>query len=196
MKRILFLGSSVTYGVNGRSFVEMLAESGRYECEKLAVSGTTLVDLDRASYVSRLRDYVPKKPVDLLVVQLSTNDASRALPLGTPENNSDGGFDTSTVCGAVEWIISYGRSTLGCPVAFYTGTKYNSPRYADMVRSLLLIAGEWGVPVLDLWHDDEMNAVSEEDYRRFMADPIHPTEEGYRLWWLRKFEQFLERQTN
>ena len=32
-------------------------------------------------------------------------------------------------------------------------------------------------------------AVSPEEYARFMADPIHPTLEGYKEWWLPYFEK-------
>ena len=46
MKRIVVLGSSVTYGEasGGVSFADMLCEKYGYEIVKEAVSGTTLVD--------------------------------------------------------------------------------------------------------------------------------------------------------
>lgn len=188
----LFLGSSVTYGsaANGVSFVEMLAEEPDTFCTKLAVSGTTLVDNGESSYVSRLAAFTPDRKYDRLIVQLSTNDATGMKPLGTLTDARDG-FDVSTVCGAIEFIIAYATKHLGCPVSFYTGTKYASERYGEMVALLARIAEKWGITVLDLWNDPEMNAVSEEDYARFMADPIHPNITGYRVWWLPKFKTFL-----
>ena len=53
------------------------------------------------------------------------------------------------------------------------------------------IKEKWGIGVIDLYNDPEMNAVSSSDYSRYMADPIHPNETGYREWWLPKFEEYL-----
>lgn len=196
----LFLGSSVTYGsaAGGHSFVDLLQEDRNYTCVKLAVSGTTLVDEDDSSYVSRLIQYVEDVKAktgdvphpDRLIVQLSTNDATGGKPLGEIACGNDP-FDTSTVCGAIEFILSYTKKTMGCPVSFYTGTKYESSRYEQMVDLLHRIARKWGISVLDLWNDEDMNAVSTEDRARFMEDPIHPTLTGYREWWLPKFKDFL-----
>ena len=53
---MLFLGSSVTYGAcsGGYSFVEALAERTGLIPVKEAVSGTTLADVDDASYIARM----------------------------------------------------------------------------------------------------------------------------------------------
>ena len=55
-KRIIFLGSSVTYGsaAGGVSFADIICEKNGYEMIKEAVSGTTLVDSEELSYISRL----------------------------------------------------------------------------------------------------------------------------------------------
>ena len=86
-KTVLFLGSSVTYGsaAGGVSFAECMAEELGIHCIKEAVSGTTLADLDDTSYVARLKKLDPQLPVDLLICQLSTNDASQAIPLEKTE---------------------------------------------------------------------------------------------------------------
>lgn len=43
--------------------------------------------------------------------------------------------------------------------------------------------------MIDLWNDIEMNQVSPENYKRYMSDSIHPLRDGYREWWLPKFEE-------
>ena len=80
-KTILFLGSSVTYGsaANGVSFVDMIGDLCGANCIKYAVSGTTLVNINEASYVSRLKSISPSIKPDLFVCQLSTNDAKKSL---------------------------------------------------------------------------------------------------------------------
>jgi len=41
--------------------------------------------------------------------------------------------------------------------------------------------------VIDLWNNEEMNSVSQEDYKLYMFDKIHPTQAGYLKWWTPKF---------
>ena len=78
-KEVLFLGSSVTFGA--ASLEDGIPEyfRSRFGCNitKEAVSGTTLVDKDEESYVSRLKRNVDTgKDFSLIICQLSTNDAT------------------------------------------------------------------------------------------------------------------------
>jgi len=191
---LLFLGSSVTYGAaaGGYSFADALAEQDGLPILKEAVSGTTLVDDDDSSYIARLRRLPTTLCPRALICQLSTNDASRRKPLGEIAPSFDpGSFDTHTITGAIEAIIAHGRDVWHCPVMFYTGTRYDSDAYGQMVVRLNELAEKWRIPVLDLWNDADMLAVSAPDYARYMADPIHPTRAGYRHWWAPKFRAFL-----
>ena len=184
-KRIIFLGSSVTYGsaAGGVSFADIICEKNGYEMIKEAVSGTTLVDEDDRSYVSRLRN-INTDRADLFICQLSTNDASYKNPLGSVSDSRDiDSFDVNTVAGAIEYILAYVTEKWACPMAFYTGTRYKSKEYEAMVGLLKDIANKWDITVMDLWNEPSFNAVSDEDYERYMADPIHPTLAGYKEWW-------------
>lgn len=195
-KKVLFLGSSVTYGA--ASLREGIPEyfARRWECDitKEAVSGTKLIDDSRNSYVSRLLNNVDaSEDYALTVCQLSTNDASKNAPLGEIAEGTDRDtFDTRTVSGAVEYIISYCSDTWHCPVVFYTGSRYESPAYAAMVERLLEIRDKWGIGVLDLWTDDDFNNISPEQRKLFMYDDIHPTRAGYRDWWCPALEKQLD----
>lgn len=198
-KTLMFLGSSVTYGSasGGASFVEFVKIKGRCNVIKEAVSGTTLVDTDASSYVKRLVNNLGTKykdtQVDHLVVQLSTNDATQGKPLGKLSDETDKDtMNTTTVIGAIEYIIAYAKETWGCEVSFYTGTKYESLLYKRMVDALYDVQEKWGIGILDLWNDEEMNAVSDADYKKYMSDSIHPTIMGYREWWAPKFIAHLE----
>jgi lysophospholipase L1-like esterase len=59
----------------------------------------------------------------------------------------------------------------------------------DLLRDL---QKELHFHILDLWDDPAMRAVSEEDYKRYMSDPVHPNIEGYRSWWTPKFIEFCQ----
>lgn len=198
-KNFVFLGSSVTYGSasGGISFVEFIQELGKCGVIKEAVSGTTLVDNGESSYVKRfLNNLVVKHKntqVDHLIVQLSTNDATQNKPLGRLSCSVlSNDMDTKTIVGAIEYIVALAKETWNCKVSFYTGTRYKSELYADMVEMLYEVQKKWGIGVIDLWHDEAMNAVSDAEYAEYMSDPIHPTLVGYRDWWVPKFMEHLQ----
>ncbi len=197
-KRILFLGSSVTFGAaaEGQSFVELFEALDGVSAVKEAVSGTTLADQTSAlaliafgngdSYVKRLKQIDRNAPFNCVVVQLSTNDATMKLPLG-----EIGDGDPKTVTGAMEWIIRYSKETWNCPVVFYTGSYYESAEYAAMVERLHDLQNKWDIGVMDLYTDEAFNAIDEETHAFYMYDDIHPTKAGYLEWWFPKMEADL-----
>ena len=187
-KKICFLGSSVTYGfaANGVSFADILAE--KYGCVsvKYAVNGTTLVDNGADSYVSRMKSIDKTQRFDLFVCQLSTNDASRNMPIGKVSDDAP-----ETVCGAINFIAEYVKNTFGCPLVFYTNPRYENERYKTMVNNLLDIAKARKFAVIDLYNDRAFSDITPEKRREFMADDIHPTLKGYSKWWTPIFAKRL-----
>lgn len=203
-KRILFLGSSVTYGAaaEGQSFVELFEALDGVQAIKEAKSGTTLVDKtsplallafgNGSSYVRRLKETDSKTAPDCVVCQLSTNDATMKLPLGEISQSSDpSSFDTKTITGAMEYIISYCEETWHCPVVFYTGSYYESDSYSTMVERLHDLQNKWDIGIIDLYSDEKFNHIDPETYSLYMYDPIHPTKAGYMEWWMPKMEEEL-----
>lgn len=171
---VVFLGSSVTngFGSYNISFVDYLTKLYKINAVKEAVNGTTLVDSGSDSYVSRLRNLDRNLKVKMVVCQLSTNDATKKMPLGTVgESFEIADFNTKTVAGAIEYIIAYSKDAWGCQVCFYTSFKYDSAEYEEMHRILLEIQEKWKISVLDLWVNDEINAHE----KNHMIDDIHPT---------------------
>ncbi len=196
-KHLCFLGSSVTEGAcsMGISFVEYMAKRNGFSYVKEAVSGTTLTDMGEDSYVSRMKARIDRQEnFDAFICQLSTNDGARGLPLGRISEGQDPeAFDVRTVTGAMEYIIVYARETWNCPVVFYTGTRYDSALYREMVDRLLELQKKYGIGVIDLWNNREMNGVSREDYSLYMHDPVHPVQAGYLKWWTPVMEEALFR---
>ncbi|MBD5161884.1 MAG: hypothetical protein HDT14_07730 [Oscillibacter sp.] len=83
--KICVLGSSVTYGASSQQVAVGEFLANRFGCDltKEAVSGTTLVDTNEKSYIQRmLKNIDTTEQFALFVCQLSTNDATRGLPLG------------------------------------------------------------------------------------------------------------------
>ncbi len=79
--------------------------------------------------------------------------------------------------------------TWKCKVMFYTGSRYDSKAYEQMVRVLYEIAEKWKIDVIDLWSDDSFNDISDENRSIYMNDPIHPTKAGYMQWWCPEMEK-------
>ncbi len=193
-KVILFLGSSVTkgYGACDTSFAELLAQKDGVIAVKEAVGGTTLVTKNDESYIPRMEKLDKTMRADAFVCQLSTNDAKGKLPLGEISDSFDrSSFDTATIAGALEYIASYAQETWNCPVVFYTGTRYESEHYGKMVALLHAVAEKWGCTVADLWSDEALNDIDDEQRKLYMLDDIHPTKAGYWAWWLEPIETAL-----
>lgn len=191
-KDILYLGSSVTYGASSlqTAFPEYIAKRNGTTFCKEAVSGTALVD-GMNSYIRRLKKVDKSRSFDLFVCQLSTNDATQKKPLGEVTGSEASSYNASTVCGAIETIISYVTDTWNCPIVFYTNPYYESKPYADMVDALDKIQQKHGIGVIDFYRDVEFNNITEEERSLYMADRIHPTRAGYLKWWTPKMEAYL-----
>ena len=193
-KTVIFLGSSVTYGYGsmGVSFADFLEKTDGINTIKEAVSGTTLVNVKDNSYVSRMKTIDKNIKADAFVCQLSTNDATKEIPLGEISTSYDiNDFDTQTIAGAIEYIIVYAKNTWDCPVVFYTQAKYDSDHYEKMVNLLLETQDKWDITVIDFWNDAEINNITEEQRKIYLIDHIHPTKAGYKEWWLPKFQETL-----
>lgn len=192
---ICAFGSSVTYGTASQKCAVGEYLAARFGCTltKEAVSGTTLADKGKNSYVRRIVENLdPSAHFDLFLCQLSTNDATGKIALGKISDSKDlDSFDTSTVTGAMEYIICYAQQTWDCPVVFYTGSRYDSIAYEAMVGRLKELQEKWGIGVLDLWTDDEFNDLDDAARKLYMADGIHPTKAGYRDWWGPEMERQL-----
>ncbi len=201
-KKIIFLGSSVTYGAmsDGYSFVEALRDKdGIVILSKEAVSGTTLAYNGSDSYVQRLKTISSELKPDMMICQLSTNDATGKMPLGKiSDTNRDidiekTAYDTTTITGAIEYIIHYTYQTWNCPVAFYTGAWFDDKNYADMVDRLHQLEKKWGIYIIDMFSDESFNDISKNKYDSYMQDPIHPNKSGYCNWWMPYIETELQK---
>ena len=184
-KNIIFLGSSVTYGDAGWSMCEYVKETIGCNVIKWAVSGTTLSNLSEQSYVSRLdRQIVNQDKCDCFICQLSTNDAKDIFVLGeiADSKNADD-FETTTIIGAIEYILSRVKEKWSCPILFYTGTYMENTKYQQMVYSLIELSKKWHFEIIDLWNNPRMRAIDAEKYSEYMNDPVHPNKLGYKEWW-------------
>lgn len=203
-KNIFFLGSSVTwgYGALGESIVDYLWKADGILGTKDTENGTTLSgkktwlngqkgsDEDYISYIARLQANLSDKDVkkyspDVFVLQLSTNDATKNKPLG--QIASDDNFDTETITGAIEYIVSSVQKVWQCPILLFTNPYFDNDLYAKMVQRAHELAPKYHFELLDLFNNPDF----QKQNSLYMADPIHPTRAGYQQKWLPLFEEKL-----
>jgi len=187
-KRFLFLGSSITLGACSMeiSFADYLAKRNKLVYIKDAVNGTTLVDKDEQSYISRLKRINININFDYIICQLSTNDATLKMPLGD-ENSRD----VKNIGGAINFIIDYVKDRWNKKVVFFTNSFYDNDNYKKMVDLIKRFESLNKVFVIDLFNNERFNNIDLETRNLYMADSIHPTKAGYLLWWTPFFEKRL-----
>lgn len=199
-KTIYWLGSSVTYGASacGESMADFIAKKDGAVCLKEAVSGTTLADVKAESYVQRFNSYLSSEDcadhLDAFVCQLSTNDRGTPELFGeiTPDEVRDAAsFDCATTFGAMEYLVATVKEVWDCPVFFYTNPPLDE-KYDRMVERLEKLAEKWDISVIDLYHNETIGSMSEEENALYMADSVHPTRAGYRELWMPIFEDALK----
>lgn len=175
-KTVYHLGSSISYGYanSGVSFAEQIAELTGGKCVKETVSGTTLSSAKGNSYVERWAKFKFDDAPAFLMLQLSTNDFTQGGIQNGTVTSATSGFDTTTVAGAIEYIISETKKkSPDTQVVVYTcavkpgwGTK---TAYGGFISiELNLIRQKWGIAVVDLFNAQTVNTTS------WMSDDIHP----------------------
>lgn len=172
--KLLLLGSSVTagYGCFGYSFADYLAKEGGFAIEKEAVSGTTLALSFPESYLQRLRERDDLGGFDFLLVQLSTNDASRGAEAGRADSK-----DPYTTGGAINAIIDLANES-GLPVAFFSTPRFDASPYRETISLMKEIAARREVPFLNLAEDESFLAEARQP--GMYLDSVHPTRKGHR----------------
>lgn len=187
---ICYLGSSITYGETSlrETFVEFIAKRNSTKYIKEAVSGTTLVTTNKndKSYITRMKKINRSAKFDLFVCQLSTNDALQNKSLGSIYD-----IDIGNICGAINTIIDYVKTTWNCPMVFYTNAYYKNENYYKMVEAMKKISKIKDVGFIDLYTDKSFNDISSKQRSLYLADKIHPTRAGYLEWWTPKIEQYF-----
>lgn len=222
------LGSSITYGYGsgGISFADMIAAIDQCRVIKQAISGSTLAYCPERPetepqdcYVRQLMDHIDRnEKIDAFVVQLSTNDAQKGIPMGEiTDSKSPEWQHRGTITGAMEYILAYIEENWHCPVVFYTnarltresierfteahpevpvpaeeGCQYLIDNYEEMISRLYELQKKWHFEIADLWNS-EITHVSADERELMMSDVIHPMKSGYLFWYVPAIEASLKK---
>lgn len=136
---------------------------------------------------------------DYVILEGGVNDGWFSADIGTMTEGFEGPFDVTTLAGALEDTIleirrRYPKAKLGYILHYAVPDAPwgRIPQISDYVDMEIQIAKKWGVPYLDLYHDDDFCyrelKVKE---RIFMYDEVHVNALGYDLLYP-KIEAFME----
>ena len=182
-KTVYHLGSSISYGYanGGKSFAEQIARLTGSTAVKETMSGTTLSSQEGNSYVQRFAGFTFDDNPEFLVLQLSTNDFTKAnITLGSVGTETDSQkINTQSTAGAIDYIAAETKyQSPETKIIVYTcGVKPNwgfKAQYSGFINSQLkMLQSKWdNLVVVDLFNAEKV-------YTGWMSDDIHPTGQEY-----------------
>lgn len=137
---------------------------------------------------------------DYFIVEGGVNDAAISVPLGTITAGYDAELDTTTFCGAFEYmckklITRFAGKKVGYIAVHKMTPKYNSnDTESSYYHAAKAICEKWGVPFLDLNvqvpplnYIDSLKTAYTND-----GDGWHPNEAGYRAFYVPKIVAWME----
>ena len=178
-KSIIWIGDSITEGSVRMSppfggWAKIIADKNTMKSTNYGIGGTCITHIEGKTnaIVDRLQNY--SKDVDYCIVQGGLNDTAQAGEiLGEITNGYTALLNTSTYCGAMEFICkylatNYSDKKYGFIVTFQiSSTKWNTT-WGDKTVEILK---KWGIPYIDLRYCAGFNLASP-DMRKFFGTYI------------------------
>lgn len=205
-KKINFLGDSITEGACATSpelcFVEVMRRRYRLGAARnYGIGGTRIARQHRPSEEAKYdRDFCSRvaemdADADIVVVFGGTNDHGH----GDAALGGEGDQTPETFCGACRWLFGaleerfpQAAVVILTPLHRAEETRADGitlERYVNKIRS---IAGEFGLPVLDLYECSAIRAHIPDNAARLTADGLHPNDEGHGIL-AREIGEFLQK---
>lgn len=196
--RVCCIGDSITYGsgLSGEerekySYPAQLQQllGTQFEVSNYGVSGKTLLDIPDRGYLSTgYLDEVERKPPDILIIMLGTNDSR-------PENWDGTAYKEQylALVQRMQGISDEMEIYLMTPPAAYPGEDgkiiygINEDVIRDEIRQLVgEVAEETGTEMVDLYGITE-------NHPEYFRDGVHPNRDGYEVIAHTVYENIYER---
>lgn len=209
-KTIVYDGDSICHGVStdgGYARLVATKVGGMYVNQ--GVGGARLTTKASGATHHSVCDNIVNLPTtgDLYCFQGGVNDYwANTVPLGTySKSDFTGAVDTSTVCGALEYIFRYALTNfLGKPICFIithkcSGAIYNKntmgDTFEDYRNAMVGICNKYSIPYYDAFSESGLNGWNAAQKSAYFqnADGCHPTEEGYKRYYVPQLISLFER---
>lgn len=191
---VSFLGDSITRGLQlddeRWAYPYTLAEKmGVDQINNYSITGTAISrdnEMGQA-FINRYKEI--DNTSDMIIVMGGTNDISRGVPIGDPDDTS-----TETVYGAVKNLM-YGLKFYypNAIIVFCTMPKRDKAQdYGEKVSNCIIETGAiFDIPVIDLFHAEECDLTR--DNNKYYIDGVHPNRAGHDIISQYIYNQLRER---
>lgn len=164
--------------------------------QNVAMSGGTIANVSGHHCISgTILDM--RSDADYVILEGGINDSSEGVTLGTISSGYDTTLDTSTFAGAFETMLKAALNrfpTAKIGYIFVHKTNFGSFKSTDGVNSYYGIAKaaceKWGIPYCDL--NTLCPPIPFVDSLLSYSDGVHPTEDGYRLFYVHKITAWMK----
>ena len=197
-KKALFSGDSISCGSSdstiGRAWAWRIAREYGLIAHNASRSGWSISTIRTGRMIDQLYN-APVDDYDYVILHGGVNDAwgdtKVYAPVGVMTDSFDRkDFDVTTYAGALEELFHYTytqfpKAKVGYIINFATPLATGIGHVADMEEYYAVgmdICRKWGVPYLDLYHNETVNETVMEVTKqpfRYMADAVHPNAAGY-----------------
>lgn len=197
-KSVLFVGDSICEALcewsNGRwpYGKDIVGWAGRIiyghnmTGKNLGRSGASLSNCRGANTVINQLAQEKNNTYDYVIMHGGANDAWDSAPVGEMTEGFNDSYDLTTFAGGLEDMFRYAKENfpnaqLGFIINFQI-PKGTYGRLSDMSEYMDLaiqICEKWGIPYLDLYHDEDFNKELKVTTNTYLHDYIHPNGEGY-----------------
>lgn len=191
--KINFLGDSITYGIGASdeklSYVSLIASQTGAVCRNYGISGTRIAkrrepyekpEYDR-NFCSRVEEM--DADADMIVVFGGTNDYGHGdAPLGQMEDRTVWSFYGALHVLYTDLRKKYpdAKIVVLTPLKRLEETR-DGRHLTDYVQAIRDVAGEYGLPILDLYRDFPCDLHDRQMQQRCLPDGLHPSDAGHRL---------------
>ncbi|MBE6584594.1 MAG: hypothetical protein E7649_06445, partial [Ruminococcaceae bacterium] len=212
-KNAIFVGDSITAGVNceGSKYWELLEQTLELgSATSMGVPGSCISSMsdygnENDPLISRYDDIAE---ADLITIFMGTNDYGHDTPLGTINDMSDVSFygALNVIIPALQAKHPNAKIVFVTPLHRYgygtnsaTGEAHtfdNVPNGAghtleDYVNAIKEVCQKYGVDVIDMYSELDLDPSADETREYYMEDGLHPNTAGHRL-----IAEFLEHALN
>lgn len=206
-KKLGAVGDSVVFGHREKGFAELIAEDHNMTLQNLAVNGATIArDIPYKGNTEKNRKCIPDmaqqldNDCDLIVTDGGYNDFVNDVPLG---ELTEGGNvpDPYTFYGGLErlcrtLVFKHPKDGILFVITHRVKHSDNSLglNFADYRFAILRVCAKYDINVLDLYAGEPTqlyfeNNKTEGIYTQLGQGNIHPTEKGYREYYLPGIEE-------
>lgn len=182
---IAFLGDSITVGYkSGYSYADVVCEDLGCVQFNYGISGNTLASNGGEGFVERYKSINPDCRV--IVVYGGSNDYYNNVALGSPDSTRKDEFygGLKKLCSGLKESYPDANIVFLTPLPGEFGGMHNSSNNEtgssmwDYVDAMQKVCAKYDIPVIDLYHNFNINA---DNYDSYTSDGLHPNEEGHSL---------------